>query len=127
MLLKFKIADVLPLMEHSEAASDWRSVYGYPDSKGPGLILVKDDGAYLMSNGLPREKGQAIVYADGCRPEDGHIGGDDWAEFFPLSLFLDMRKAEFLEFRVRGNGIFIEAYNVQKKANRPKGRTPKKA
>ena len=50
------------------------------ESKGsPGLWFVKDDGCYLMSNSYPKRKGP--IYAKGKRPEDGHIGGDDFVEF----------------------------------------------
>lgn len=62
----------------------------------PALMLVKDEGCYLMScfvaEGAPDSarlhtapsEGErprlVVVYAQGARPEDGHIGGDDFGE-----------------------------------------------
>lgn len=60
-----------------------------------GVLLVKDDGAYVMAPTVQKDlnksedgspvSGCHVIYAKGCRPEDGHIGGDDFAEFIPLN------------------------------------------
>jgi hypothetical protein len=61
------------------------------------LVLVHDEGVYLMSGGLPGLKAkngktsesQAVVYARGCNPRKNKdcwdhsrelVGGDDFAE-----------------------------------------------
>lgn len=90
---------LLKLLKHCQ--QNWRShavAYsgGETPVEAPSLVLVKDSGAYLMSPGLlkgapesaglkaedwtPGNTRQFVVYAEGCRPEDGHIGGDDYAE-----------------------------------------------
>jgi hypothetical protein len=61
----------------------------------PALLLVKDSGVYLMSPFTlagappearlrecfaPGESKLVVIYADGHRPEDGHLGGDDFGE-----------------------------------------------
>lgn len=94
----FKVADLEPLVNHARGSSEWAMGYGNEDTPEPGLLLVKDSGAYLMSNGQPRQKaekgkGCLVVYAKGCKPEDGHIGGDDFVEVLTLNFL-----AEFLLF-----------------------------
>lgn len=64
----------------------------------PGLILVGDQGVYLMSNGLPglpvSERGDNVAYANEVNPvtmefndwwnaKRASFGGDDGAEFMP--------------------------------------------
>lgn len=74
---------------------------------GPGLMLVKDDGIYLMSHGEPHLPGidtaNKVVYALGYealpvtagmeeridrydKVRDA-VGGDDFAEFLPAKSF----------------------------------------
>lgn len=113
---KFDMADLRPLIEHALAASEHTPTFGMLDDpsilkqgvslkKGafarhdeidfskipPHLQLVKDDGAYLMSSGRPLLPGDGtlnkIVYAKGFRPEDGHIGGDDYVESLDIEHF----------------------------------------
>ena len=64
----------------------------------PALMLVKDQGCYLMSpfnlenaqpnSRLSTQRGNGkqslvVAYAFGARPRDGHIGGDDFCEDLP--------------------------------------------
>ena len=130
MLLSFQIADLKSLAAHAAAATDWRMPYGQEADKRPGLLLVKDEGAYAMSNGVPhqldpaRPDRSAVVYAKGCRPEDEWIGGDDWVEFFPLTdlqRFLD--KCDTIEFVVHTNDI--EVIGRRNPKPRPRARGPK--
>jgi hypothetical protein len=72
----------------------------------PGLLLVKDDGCYLMANTRPRQtrpgaRGEevVVVYAEGLESGSERYeivrdvcGGDDFAEFLDLGLLLDMKK-----------------------------------
>lgn len=114
-ILKFKAADVKRVLLHALQATDWTPEclsYGEePDWKAtyaaakPAVILVHDDGVYLMSAGIPRDprddeakaKHAAgdpvwhsfVAYAEGCHPlkdEDCWemarqlVGGDDFGE-----------------------------------------------
>jgi hypothetical protein len=97
--LRFPIEGVRKLMDHALAAPSHFHVFGYPKKTRPGLVVVKDDGIYLMSNGKPRlmqSKGHnVVVYADGFDPttcDPGSVwdaacsaaGGDDFAEQIAL-------------------------------------------
>jgi len=96
----FNIEEVLPLISHSNAAPDHRQ--RWDGEKIAGLMLVGDQGLYLMSTGLPHlprdpelnTVSSQVVYARGCDPErnDGYyeekrriFGGDDGVEYLPLS------------------------------------------
>jgi hypothetical protein len=109
-ILKFKAADVKRVLLHALQSKDWTPKaldYGNEangwtptyDTPKPAVILVHDDGVYLMSNGNPRDiiegedkpgKGRSFVaYAEGCNPlvdEDcwemarALVGGDDFAD-----------------------------------------------
>jgi|HubBroStandDraft_4_1064222.scaffolds.fasta_scaffold314704_1 hypothetical protein len=55
-----------------------------------GLHLVKDQGVYLMSNGdsaKPVSETGLICYAEGFGTDGPHIGGDDFVEHVPLTVF----------------------------------------
>lgn len=98
---------VLELLTHAAKAPKHVSPYGLTADPGPGLMLVKDDGIYLMSNGEPGLPGtdtvNRVVYARGYEalPVDAPteermvrydkvrdaVGGDDFAEFLPAGSF----------------------------------------
>jgi len=102
--LLFDLADVRRVVEHARKAPQQRQFYG--EQLGPQVLLVKDEGIYLMSNGVPRDMldgapdelgAQSFVaYAHGYDPNvvtDGlelhmkcreAVGGDDFSE--PLGL-----------------------------------------
>ena len=67
--LVFEGDAVLGLLTHARTASKHVSPYGLTADPGPGLMLVKDGGIYLMSNGEPRLPGtdtvNKVVYACG--------------------------------------------------------------
>jgi hypothetical protein len=72
-----------------------------------GLHLVKDQGVYLMSNGdsaKPVSETGLICYAEGFGPCGPHIGGDDFVEHIPLTVFgprdVDHLKNGTLDFSV---------------------------
>lgn len=98
---------VLELLTHARKAAKHVSPYGLTAEPGPGLMLVKDDGIYLMSNGEPGLPGadtvNKVVYARGYealplnasteermirydKVKDA-VGGDDFAEFLPAGSF----------------------------------------
>jgi len=107
-MLIFDAADVRRVAEHaigSPRHQDHLVAYsddGEPITEpgAPALLLVHDDGVYLMSNGLPRdlvagtgERGRSFAaYARGCDPardpgwwdaSRALVGGDDFAETLP--------------------------------------------
>jgi hypothetical protein len=89
--LKFDTAMILKHVAHARASAEHSPVYG--SAPKAGLLLVKDDGIYLMSSGLPGMPG--VVYADGFDPAspDSYerareaVGGDDFVELLPLEWF----------------------------------------
>lgn len=94
--LRFKLADLKPLIDHAKAAPDHQMGYGEEGPKRPALQLVKDSGCYLMSNGIPRlpdpkakpgETRSLVVYAAGCHKDDEWIGGDDFVEVLGIEDF----------------------------------------
>lgn len=95
--LAFDYDDVMALIEHARGCSAWSAGYE-GEASGPGLLLVGDNGVYLMSNGQPglmrRDgKGHKVVYAVGLDPEKdadewwerkrATFGGDDGVEHLP--------------------------------------------
>jgi hypothetical protein len=82
-------------MEHAaQAPEHQRSAFEAADGKGPALMFVKDEGIYVMSNGLPGLAiGQNVVYARNYDPRKGDVwercreavGGDDFAEYIGLA------------------------------------------
>ena len=126
--LKFKATDVAELVAHSKAAEKHRAPYGIGEPV-PGLFLVKDEGIYLMSNGqptLPRKDGQKgthVVYAQGFDPterdrmevwEDARaaVGGDDFAEMLPLTMFEQCMKCTLIVLSVTPAQIEVEGLEV---------------
>lgn len=121
--LTFKIADVRKLYEHAQNSKEHRASFshlidpkllkagetmpkvGYATSaqldlsKIPAhLLLVKDQGCYLMSSGLPSllgAKGEPnlVVYAKGLGQDCDYdklraaCGGDDFSEALPAEWF----------------------------------------
>lgn len=109
--LTFDAADVRRVVEHSLAAPEQSpQITGYDRKTGraittpvesPAVILVHDQGVYLMSNGRPRDivEGETsfAAYARSCDPrKDGEwwdaarnlVGGDDFAETLPWAVQL---------------------------------------
>lgn len=114
--LIFPGSNVLELLAHAKAAPSHSAGYSQLPDPGPGLLLVKDAGIYLMSNGrpgLPVEEGkpgEKVVYAQGFEPaktiEDrggdwdkqyrkiqAAAGGDDFVEFIPEKAFGSLEPA----------------------------------
>ncbi len=107
--LRFAAAALLPLVEHTEKATEHRALYGAKPEAG--LWLVKDSGIYLMSSAKEALLGQndfgvvkanKVVYAKGYDPDkDGDVydkcvdamGGDDGADCLPIAAFRDAIKA----------------------------------
>ena len=94
--LRFPISEVDRLIDHAGTSPDWAVPYGgSPDDAEPMLMFVKDDGIYLMSNGIPSSpEGNRVSYAIGYDPTRGvdvwekcrsAVGGDDFAEYIAIS------------------------------------------
>lgn len=104
--LEFAAEDVARVVDHALAAKDHQTtVYGQERVSGAAVMLVGDQGVYLMSNGLPADPlgpeqnasssgvfRRFVAYAKGCDPnkdEDFYenkvalFGGDDGVELLP--------------------------------------------
>ncbi|HYF33733.1 MAG TPA: DUF3085 domain-containing protein [Prosthecobacter sp.] len=99
MKFRFLVSALAELIAHAKAQPDHTMPWGYDKkAKKPGLLLVKDSGVYLMSNGIPclLQDGTTgkpvpgninkVVYAEGHTAETW-IGGDDYVEFFDITTF----------------------------------------
>lgn len=93
-VLKFDAEAVGRLMTHASESTEWQHSPFEEGEPRPALMLVKDDGIYVMSNGLPRmEQGSNVVYARNYDPRKGDVwdrcreavGGDDFAEYIELA------------------------------------------
>jgi hypothetical protein len=96
--LIFNAADVRRVVEHSIASPKQLPMAYTKDEfpEEPAVVLVHDQGIYLMSNGDPRdlERGDHsfCAYAQGCHPQNDPewwdtardlVGGDDFGETLP--------------------------------------------
>ncbi len=125
--LTFEGKAVLELLTHTKAARKHVSPYGLTPDPGPGLVLVKDDGIYLMSNGeagLPEtDTENKVVYALGYEAlpftadEEERmnrynkvrnaVGGDDFAEFLPAKSFDRLVTAGLVEIELTASQLRI--------------------
>jgi hypothetical protein len=108
VVLRFDLAIVRRLVDHTRSSPEWLPTYGGTHAE-PGLWLVADHGVYLMSNGRPAmdAKGnpipvndtrgirRLIAMAEGCDPEvdafedwwaihNALQGGNDFLEFISI-------------------------------------------
>ena len=98
--LKFDALQVGPLIAHAERATEWSNSYFDESDPVPCLVFVKDDGIYLMSNGIPgMERDESythVVYAKSYDPRKGDVwdrcrdavGGDDFVEYLEIAPML---------------------------------------
>jgi hypothetical protein len=135
--LRFSLDDVRRVVEHARRAADQREFYG--ERLGPRVMLVKDEGIYLMSNGLPRDilnggsdelgAHSFVAYADGYNPagqDPGElhmkcraaVGGDDFSEPIELEGFetaLANPNVTGLALRVTPETIDLVVYEVKRR------------
>jgi hypothetical protein len=114
----FQAKEVISLIKHAiETESTSRSK--------PALMLVHDQGVYLMSNGTPGlpnkegKEGAHVVYAEGCHPDRDAdfwttardlVGGDDFGEKLPLNDPNDMlRKCGEYDLMI----LYVNPTNIQ--------------
>jgi hypothetical protein len=118
---------VLELLEHAKAAPRTVSPYGLTPDPGPGVMMVKDDGVYLMSNGEPGLRGtettNKVVYAKGYEALSATAsmdermaqydkirdaaGGDDFAEFVPAKSLTALEPGGSLEVELSPDKMII--------------------
>jgi len=119
-VLKFKAAAVRELCEHALDSKEHFAGYGDWQPAGPALMLVGDEGIYLMSNGRPNLLGPdgktRVVYPEGMDPasvDSGTLydmkrdvwGGDDGCDMLDWCKPIMKRLAadatiEFVEINV---------------------------
>lgn len=125
--LIFDGAAVLELLTHAKAAPKTVSPYGMRENPGPGLMLVKDDGIYLMSNGEPglpgTETANKVVYARGYEalPDTATtdermerydkvrdaVGGDDFAELIPAKSLAALEAGGAVEIDLSADKMMV--------------------
>lgn len=95
-VLDFNVDEVHRIVEHAKAAPAHMPHFG--EAQGACVLLVKDSGIYLMSNGLPHDpvtpgaRSRFVAYAKNYGPTAyaacrAAVGGDDFTEPFPLEEF----------------------------------------
>jgi hypothetical protein len=90
--LKFKAKEIKKVMTHAFKGKGHTMTFGYEGETKPALLLVKDEGIYIMSNAQKTDeevsKGEALAYAVGYEPHSEDcwercreaVGGDDFGE-----------------------------------------------
>lgn len=78
---QFSLLAVAALLEEAHAATEHKMICF--TQRRPGLLLVHDDGVYLLSTA--KDSQLAPVFAEGWG-KGTHMGGDDWVEFFDVDL-----------------------------------------
>lgn len=123
MLFVFHGKEILDsgMLEWTET-HDCRIPYTNEETDEKFLYLVKDAGVYLMAGTGERQlrtekeisEGKSkcvVIYAEGCGPNDGHIGGDDFAETIPFGDWRERLTPESeLRITVTATSITIKLY-----------------
>lgn len=121
--LWFPLRQVAVIAEHAMAATEhsWPDYDSdKPDPVPPALVWAKDQGTYLLSNGVPRlladpdapEGSSKVVYAVGYERYFDFsytaVGGDDFAEYISLTAEQDGTSLiEMIRHHATGGGIMI--------------------
>ena len=122
-VLTFECSKLLPVVKH--ALEGQGHFMGYSDQPPrPALLLVKDEGVYLMSNAKRSTEEVAssvgLIYAKGYDPTKAdrgdvwekatdNLGGDDFAETFPIDQKWVDNCLKFKTFKMRVNSKSITA------------------
>ncbi|BAZ18892.1 hypothetical protein NIES4071_107770 (plasmid) [Calothrix sp. NIES-4071] len=130
MKLHFLKRDVQKLLEHTKNSEEHVAVYGDESTNQPGLLIVGDEGIYLISNGKPGlfrdgafeqaipESPAFVVYATECNPltlpfeewrriKEESFGSDDGIDFLETD-FIEaalLRPGEYIQLEVTEEGI----------------------
>ncbi|ECR4899921.1 DUF3085 domain-containing protein [Salmonella enterica] len=107
-MLKFSAKDLKPVLQEAR-------------KNHCGVMLVKDEGVYLMSEiGALTPRGRKVAYAKGCHPKKdaawwdtarAEVGGDDFGESLDLTESMMNRilnEGKPLHITVRGDSFLIE-------------------
>jgi len=134
--LRFEMSDLKPIIEFADvqraAGKPFVKPYQSETGGNPCLLLVHDQGVYLMSGATERQKTPdgakcVVAYAEGCDPTKGEfddwydnardiVGGDDFAEAVDLAFFADA---------LRGGAVAIEI-KMSKKTYRMRAVMPRR-
>lgn len=124
----FKTKDLRRVVEHARRSSNWRMGFSGRTPQ-PGMMLVHDQGVYIMSNGLPADvdidaERCNLVYARSCDPDKDEnwydnarrlVGGDDFGEILDIpDDFLEMCD-KFPEFHVQVDEHEIKCWMADSK------------
>ncbi|MBW4599683.1 MAG: DUF3085 domain-containing protein [Calothrix sp. FI2-JRJ7] len=130
MLLHFLKRDVQKLLEHTKNAESHVPIYGDESTQRPGLLIVGNEGIYLVSNGIPGlfkngafeqatpDNPAFVVYATECNPltlpfeewrrvKEESFGPDDGIDFLETD-FIEAalkRPGEYIQLEVNEEGI----------------------
>ena len=155
--LVFAAADVRRIVEHSISAPEQGKIADYSKANAkngfkaemktptePTVVLVHDQGVYLMSNGTPRDTvkrtspngkveldSSFCAYAEGCNPEKDKddwydnardlVGGDDFGEYLPWAKTIK----EMLDQGATHIVVNYGASRLSVVGKYPKGKQPK--
>lgn len=130
MRLHFLKRDVQKLLEHTKQSSEHVSIYGDESTERPGLLIIGNEGVYLISNGKPGlfqdgalglatpDNAAFVVYARECNPntlheeewrrvKDESFGSDDGIDFLGVD-FIEaalLRPGEYIQLDITEEGI----------------------
>jgi Protein of unknown function (DUF3085) len=130
MQLHFFKQDVRKLLEHTKESEEHVPIYGKVSTLRPGLLIIRDEGIYLMSNGKPGlfqdgafeqatpDNPAFVVYATECNPltlpfeewrrvKEQSFGSDDGVDFLGTD-FIEaalLRPGKYIQLEVNEEGI----------------------
>lgn len=130
MRLHFLKRDVEKLLEHTKNSEEYVGIYGDGSTLQPGLLIIANEGVYLVSNGKPglfRDGAEQnvtldnpafVVYATECNPntlqeeewrpvKDELFGGHDDVDFLEAD-FIEaalLRPGEYIQLEINEEGI----------------------
>lgn len=87
--ITFDLQQVAEQIRHAMSCTEWKQTYGQTTERA-GLWWVKDQGTYLMSNGINGAPRPDVAYADDLGPDadwdlvQDVCGGDDFAEYIGI-------------------------------------------
>jgi hypothetical protein len=110
----FKTDDLRRPVTHTLQSTEWDMAWESGPNR-PGLLFVHDNGVYLMSNGVPRDRSEDnsetchVAYAEHCNPQTDPefyensrelVGGDDFVEVINVDESFLQQCAEYDEFHI---------------------------
>lgn len=120
MQLHFLKRDVQKLLEHTKQAEEHVGIYGDESTLRPGLLIVANEGIYLVSNGKPGlfqdfslrtatpHNPAFVVYATECNPNT--LPEEEWRRVKNESFGsddIDFLETDFIEAALLRPGEYI--------------------